>query len=151
MANPPTLYQSKLYFTFYNLNFSFPQFHNKNQQNDMCAQRRLRSACAPSHLCTQRIAKDPGLLRADSEDSDQTGQLPRLIWVFTGHTSYFVGFVILCLVYTNLSTMLLDEEASTITCTLKPFSLISKAVDCTQTWLSIPHSIMFLTSEIPHK
>ena len=30
---------------------------------------------------------------AHSEDSDQTGQMPRLIWVFAGRTDYFVGFV----------------------------------------------------------
>ena len=28
-------------------------------------------------------AKDPNFLQADSEDSDQTGQIPRLIWVST--------------------------------------------------------------------
>ena len=28
--------------------------------------------------------------RAHSDDSDQTGQMPRLIWVFTGHTCHFV-------------------------------------------------------------
>ena len=28
-----------------------------------------------------------------SEDSDQTGRMPRLIWVFAGHTCHFVGFV----------------------------------------------------------
>ena len=27
------------------------------------------------------------------EDSDQTGRMPRLIWVFTGRTCHFVGFV----------------------------------------------------------
>ena len=32
-------------------------------------------------------------LHADSEDSDQTGRMPRLIWVFAGHTGHFVGFV----------------------------------------------------------
>ena len=37
-----------------------------------------------SSLCTQWIAQDPKFLHADSEDSDQTGQMPRLIWVFTG-------------------------------------------------------------------
>ena len=36
-------------------------------------------------LCTQRVAKDPSFLHADSEDSDLTGQMPRLIWVFAGH------------------------------------------------------------------
>ena len=30
---------------------------------------------------------------AHSEDSDQTGQTPRLIWVFAGRTGHFVGFV----------------------------------------------------------
>ena len=28
------------------------------------------------------------------EDSDQTGQMPRLIWVFTGCKGNFVGFVV---------------------------------------------------------
>ena len=28
-----------------------------------------------------------------SEDSDQTGWMPRLIWVFAGRTDHFVGFV----------------------------------------------------------
>ena len=30
---------------------------------------------------------------AHSEDSDQTGRMPRLIWVFAGHTCQFFGFV----------------------------------------------------------
>ena len=32
-------------------------------------------------------------LYADSEDSDQTGQMPRLIRVFAGRKGNFVGFV----------------------------------------------------------
>ena len=28
-----------------------------------------------------------------SKDSDQTGRMPRLIWVFAGHTCHFVSFV----------------------------------------------------------
>ena len=28
-----------------------------------------------------------------SEDSDQTGRMPRLIWVFAGRTCHFVGFI----------------------------------------------------------
>ena len=32
-------------------------------------------------------------LHADSEDSDQTGQMPRQIGVVAGCTFYFVGFV----------------------------------------------------------
>ena len=35
--------------------------------------------CSESLLCTQWVAKDPGFLHADSEDSDQTGRMPRLI------------------------------------------------------------------------
>ena len=46
-----------------------------------------------SLLCGQWVAKDTVILQADSEDSDQTGQLPRLIWVFAGRTCHFVGFV----------------------------------------------------------
>ena len=46
-----------------------------------------------SSLCTQWVAKDPSFLHADSEDSDQTGRMPRLIWVFAGRTCHFVGFV----------------------------------------------------------
>ena len=38
-------------------------------------------------LCTQWVAKDPRFLHMDSEDSDQTGQMPRL-WVFAGCTSF---------------------------------------------------------------
>ena len=40
-----------------------------------------------SSLCAQWVAKDPSFLRADSENSDQTGRMPRLIWVFAGHTA----------------------------------------------------------------
>ena len=36
---------------------------------------------------------------AHSEDSDQTGRMPRLIWVFAGCTCYFVGFVMRRLIY----------------------------------------------------
>ena len=48
--------------------------------------------CAPSEdsdqpgLCTQWITKDPMFLHVDSEDSDQTGQMPRLIRVLVGRT-----------------------------------------------------------------
>ena len=38
-------------------------------------------------LCAQWVAKDPRFLHADSEDFDQTGQMPRLIWVFAGRTA----------------------------------------------------------------
>ena len=70
----------------------------QNQRNGMCAQRRLRSAWASaksdqSLRCALCVAKDPRCRHADSEDSDQTGRMPRLIWVFAGRTGHFVGFV----------------------------------------------------------
>ena len=65
----------------------------QNQQNDLCTQQRLRSAWASaqsdhSSLCAQWVAKDPSFLHADIEDSDHTGWMPKLIWVFAGHTSF---------------------------------------------------------------
>ena len=41
-----------------------------------------RPVCSESSLCAQWVAKDPSFLHVDSEDSDQTGRIPRLIWVF---------------------------------------------------------------------
>ena len=52
-----------------------------------------------SLLCAQWVAKDPSFLHANSEDSDQTGWMPRLIWVFAGRKCHFVGFVIRWLMY----------------------------------------------------
>ena len=46
----------------------------------------IRPVWSESLLCAQGVAKDPSLLHADSEDSDQTGRMPRLIWVFAGPT-----------------------------------------------------------------
>ena len=51
----------------------------QNQQNDLCAQQIFRSAWASSQ----------------SEDSDQTGQMPRLIWGFAGCTAILL--VLLCI------------------------------------------------------
>ena len=45
-----------------------------------------------SLLYTLWVAKDRNFLHADNEDSDQTGQMPWLIWVFAGRTDHFVGF-----------------------------------------------------------
>ena len=53
----------------------------------------IRPVWSETSLCAQWVAKDPSFLHADSKDSDQTERMPRLIWVFAGHTCYFVGFV----------------------------------------------------------
>ena len=57
----------------------------------LCTQRRQISlgicpVWSESLLCAQRVDKDPSFLHADNEDSDQTGRMSRLIWVFAGHT-----------------------------------------------------------------
>ena len=46
----------------------------------------IRPVWSESSLCVQWVAKHPRFLDADSEDSDQTGRMPRLIWVFAGRT-----------------------------------------------------------------
>ena len=65
----------------------------------------IRPVWSESSLCAQWVAKGPRFLHADSEDTDQTGRMPRLItdqtgrmprliWVFAGRTCHFVGFVV---------------------------------------------------------
>ena len=53
----------------------------------------IRPVWSESSLCAHWVAKDPSFLHADSEDSDQTGRMPRLIRVFAERTCHFVGFV----------------------------------------------------------
>ena len=48
-----------------------------------------------SLLYAQWLAKDPTLLRADRVDSDQTGRMPRLVWVFARRAGNCVEFVVL--------------------------------------------------------
>ena len=45
-----------------------------------------------SSQCAQWVAEDPMFLHAHSEDSDQTAQMPRLIWVFAERTGHFFFF-----------------------------------------------------------
>ena len=65
----------------------------------LCAQRRLRSAWASAQsdqslLCLHEESLGPYTHWAHSKDSDQTGRMPRLIWVFAGHTHILL--VLLC-------------------------------------------------------
>ena len=53
----------------------------------------LHPVWSESSLCAHWVDKDSMFLYADSEDSDQTGRMTSLIWVFAGRTDYFVGFV----------------------------------------------------------
>ena len=59
----------------------------------------IRPAWSESSLCAQWVAKDPTFLHADSEDSDMTWRMPRLIRVFAGRKAYFVGFLMRRLIY----------------------------------------------------
>ena len=98
-----------------------PDGHTSRKNRDMsrdvskptkwrCAQRRLRSAWASAYLirvvlCANWVAKDPRFLHADSEDSDQTGRIPRLRLSLRTDLSlrwahiHFVGFVMSWLIY----------------------------------------------------
>ena len=55
-------------------------------------------------------------LHADSEDSDQTGRMPRLICVFTWRSGHFAGFVMRRLMY----TLQLSRRASRASLTADP-------------------------------
>ena len=64
----------------------------QNQQNGMCAQQTLSSAWASAQSDQSSLSAwwKPGPLATHwvhSEDSDQTGKMPRLTWVFAGRTS----------------------------------------------------------------
>ena len=54
----------------------------------------IRPVWSESSLCAQWVAKDTRVLHADIKDSDQTGQMPRLICVFAGRTVSLL--VLLC-------------------------------------------------------
>ena len=47
----------------------------------------IRPVWSESSLCAQWVAKDLSFLHAVCEDSDQTGRMSRLIWVFAGRTT----------------------------------------------------------------
>ena len=66
--------------------------------------------CAPSEdsdqpvwseysQCVQWVVEDPMFLHVDSEGSDQTVRMSRLIWVFAGRRGHFVGLVERRLIY----------------------------------------------------
>ena len=85
---------------------------------------------------------------AHSEDSDQTGRMSRLVWVFAGCTCHFVGFVmrrLICFIYTievlNASAMLNRTDGNVV---------ITKALrecfgtPCIRVWYSLlQYSRMF--------
>ena len=73
----------------------------------------IRPVWSESLLCAQWVAKDPSFLHADSEDYDQTGRMPRLIWFFAGRTYHFVGFIMRRLIY-SLWFEILDKSVESL-------------------------------------
>ena len=60
----------------------------QNQQNDPCAQWRLSLVWSESLLYSWRKFGSLATHKVHSVNCDQTGQMPRLIWVFAGRTSF---------------------------------------------------------------
>ena len=81
----------------------------------------IRPVWSESWLCAQWVAKDPGFLHADSDDSDQTVRMPRLIWVFAGCTCHIVGFVMSRLIWAmsweNLLYAICEQQRCRSACT----------------------------------
>ena len=76
------------------LDFSLPYELRHDKTNNMSVRPAktqislgIRPVWSESSLCAEWVAKDPSFIHADSEDSDQTGRMPRLIWVFAGRTA----------------------------------------------------------------
>ena len=116
-----------------------------------------KKACAPSEdsdqpghppceqsflLCALWIAKNPSFIHADSEDSDQTGQMPRLIWVFAGRTCHFVGFVMRQLIY--------SKQAQSLAI-LNHFSCVARQVSINLSMMHAYHRVTKLISELRKK
>ena len=87
------LYNQKLFWMIIE-----PQHDKTNKMSVCLAKTRISLGIRPvwseSSLCTPWVAKNPSFLYADSEDSNQTGRMPRLIWVFAGCTA--ILFVLSC-------------------------------------------------------
>ena len=103
----------------------------------MCAQQRLslgiRLVWSESSLSPWR--KLVSLATRYSEDSDQTGRMPRLIWVFGGRTvrSHFVGFVMRRLKFLSPKT----TKSSTWYISLWKLHVISFGIDMKVSGISI--------------
>ena len=76
----------------------FEPQHDKTNKVTVCPTKTpislgIRPVWSESSLSAWRKLRPLGTHSAHSEDSDQTGRMPRLIWVFAGRTCHFVGFV----------------------------------------------------------
>ena len=68
-----------------------PQHDKTNKMSVRPAKTQISLGIRPeSSLCAEWVAKDPSFLYAVSKDSDKTGRMPRLIWVFAGCTAIWL-------------------------------------------------------------
>ena len=81
---------------------------------------------AESPRCAYWVAKDPRFLHADNEDSNQTGRMPRLIWVFAGRT-------LISLVLSWRSSFLIRNIVSFFS--FSRFRVLVAAYECVTPWI----------------
>ena len=82
--------------------------HDKTNKLTVCPAKTqislgIRPVWLESSLCAQWVAKDPSFLETDSEDSDQTGRMPRPDLSLRWAQTHFVGFV--CLSQINMLSL----------------------------------------------
>ena len=103
---------------------TYKPLHDKNQQMTVCPAKTqislgIRPVWSESLLSAWRKLRSLTTHLAHSEDSDQTGRMPRLIWVFAGRT--VILFVLSCRgsvmqfysIYTHLCTLLIGFVTTT--------------------------------------
>ena len=73
----------------------------------------IRPVWSESSLCAWRKLGSLATHWVQSEDSDQTGRMPRLIWVFAGR--HFVGFVVSRLRYAFFAFLLDNNDVNKLT------------------------------------
>ena len=103
----------------------------QNQQNGMCAQRRLWSDWASAQSeqslrCPHEESLGPYLPIKHTAKTHLTGRMPRLICAFPGHTVIFVGFVmgwlISRIIYTSWDWGESETQLWKTSVAIKPFS-----------------------------
>ena len=98
----------------------------------------------PGHpLCVQWVAKDPSFLYSDSEDSDQTGRMPRMIWVLAGRTCHFVGFVMKRLIYREKRVLITASLCNALKAATKQCELYGRSLEF---WNETLHVLLDLTT-----
>ena len=114
----------------------------------LCAQRRQISlgicpVWSESSLSAWRKLGSLATHSVHSEGSDQTGQMPMLIWVFAGRTCHIVGFVMLWLILFQF-----DEKPSDDKETLQ---IILYTQNATAESARLPKSLIFLLFQFDEK